>query len=260
MQLLVGADPEVFVQQAGKYLSAYGMIPGNKENPYAVDNGAVQVDGMALEFNILPADSSETFLFNITSVMQQLREMVPGFDVVADPVATFTEEYLKEQPPEALELGCDPDYNGWTLQENKKPDFRLPMRTGAGHVHIGFSEGLPVNEEHLKLCGRMAKQLDFYLGLPSVLLDPDVRRRSMYGQAGAFRPKHYGVEYRVLSNFWLKQNELIEWVFNNSTSGLLRMRDGEELVEQYGDIQAVINSSDKAEASRIIEQAGIPMP
>jgi len=121
MQLLLGADPEVFVQQAGKYLSAHGLIPGDKQNPYPVNNGAVQVDGMALEFNISPADTPETFLFNVQSVMQQLREMVPDYEVVTDPVATFTQEYLDEQPPEALELGCDPDYNGWSLEENTGP-------------------------------------------------------------------------------------------------------------------------------------------
>jgi hypothetical protein len=90
MDLLIGADPEVFVSQAGKFMSAYGLIPGTKQEPHAVDNGAVQVDGMALEFNIDPSASSEAFVYNIKSVLAQLRQMVPGYDVQPVAVARFT--------------------------------------------------------------------------------------------------------------------------------------------------------------------------
>ena len=56
-QILVGCDPEVFVAKGGKFISAHGMIPGTKKAPHKVERGAVQVDGMALEFNIDPAAS-----------------------------------------------------------------------------------------------------------------------------------------------------------------------------------------------------------
>ncbi len=40
------------------------------------------------------------------------------------------------------------------------------------------------------------------LGLQSVLLDPDTRRRRMYGKAGAFRFKKYGklIKHKLLIN------------------------------------------------------------
>lgn len=55
----IGADPEVFVGREGQFFSAHGLVPGNKRRPHKVDRGAVQVDGMALEFNIDPASSYE---------------------------------------------------------------------------------------------------------------------------------------------------------------------------------------------------------
>ena len=53
MQILLGTDPEVFMKQHGKFISAHGMVEGDKENPYLVKDGAVQVDGMALEAAIV---------------------------------------------------------------------------------------------------------------------------------------------------------------------------------------------------------------
>lgn len=55
MSYLVGADPELFVSKAGVILSAFGLVGGTKKVPQKVERGAVQVDGMALEFNIDPA-------------------------------------------------------------------------------------------------------------------------------------------------------------------------------------------------------------
>ena len=73
-----GCDPEVFIVDAkGKAVSAAGIIPGTKANPYKVKNGAVQRDGMAAEFNIDPVTNFADFNRNITSVMKEMREMLP---------------------------------------------------------------------------------------------------------------------------------------------------------------------------------------
>lgn len=258
MSILIGADPELFVQRNGQYMSAYGLVPGTKEYPHPVQNGAVQVDGMALEFNIDPADSEDGFIFNITSVMAQLRELVPDYEVVPDPVATFTEDYLRGQPAAALELGCDPDYNAWTGRVNDKPVATKPMRTAAGHVHIGWTK-YAEGAEHESNCQKLTRQLDFYLGLPSMLFDKDTERRELYGQAGAYRPKPYGCEYRVLSNRWLTSDRLMRWVYKGTTLAMQGIAH-EEFAEYYGDIQRIINSSDVDAALEIIRHAGIPTP
>lgn len=258
MNITIGADPELFAKRDGQYVSAYNLVPGSKEHPYPVDNGAVQVDGMALEFNINPADTEDGFIFNLTSVMQQLRELVPEYEVVPDPVATFTEEYMATQPQAALELGCDPDFNAWTNQVNIKPVATKPMRTGAGHVHIGWTDGA-AGEDHVALCNAFVRQLDFYLGLPSLIYDKDVARRELYGRAGACRYKHYGVEYRVLSNRWLSDERLMRWVFSNTQKAIVAFRE-KELSSIYGDIQEIINNSDVDAALAIIHAEGIPLP
>lgn len=261
MNILVGCDPEVFVKDNGKFLSAHGMIKGDKRNPFAVPNGAVQVDGMALEFNINPASTEGEFLYNVTDVLNTLKAMVPGYEVVATPVADFDVDYIKAQPAEALELGCDPDYNAWTSKANARPNGDRPFRTASGHVHIGWTEGAKKNSpEHLAQCEAAMRQLDFFLGLPSMQYDPDNRRRELYGKAGAYRPKSYGAEYRVLSNMWLNSEKLIKWVYNNTMLGMQRLINGEDLSAKFGDVQEIINSSNAKEANAIIKAAGIPVP
>lgn len=255
-QILIGCDPEVFVQQQGVFKSAHGLIVGDKKNPQKVKKGAVQVDGMALEFNTDPAKTEEEFCINVQTVLDQLRLMVPTHEIVITPVAHFDEAYMKAQPKEALELGCDPDFNGWTGDANIKPDADRPMRTASGHVHIGFTNGADIEDQaHAAKCRAVARQMDFFLGLPSLFYDDDVLRREMYGKAGCLRYKPYGMEYRTLSNRWLASKELTGWVFRAAKAGVDDLFSGRRrLYEKYGDIQEIINSSDKTEAMKIIKE------
>lgn len=254
MEFLIGCDPEVFVKKNGTFQSAHGLIKGDKQNPFKVRRGAVQVDGMALEFNIDPATTADEFCINVQDVFSTLCKMVPDYDVVATPVAHFDPAYLKCQPAAALELGCDPDYNGWSGVANDRPNGDRPMRTASGHIHIGWTNNKGTDDATHQAMGReAAKQMDFFLGLPSLFYDADKERREMYGKAGACRYKPYGVEYRTLSNAWLNSEKLMRWVFNNAQEGMKRLARGENLSALYGDIQAIINTSNKTKAEKILK-------
>lgn len=256
MQILLGADPECFVRQNGVFKSAHGLIKGDKKNPQKINRGAVQVDGLALEFNIDPAASEDEFCLNIQDVFAAMCAMVPEYEVVATPVAHFDPEYMKAQPKEALELGCDPDYNGWNGIVNPRPDGDRPFRTASGHVHIGWTSDVDSSDGgHVAQACAVVKQMDFFLGLPSLMYDKDTQRRSMYGKAGACRFKSYGVEYRTLSNAWLTSENLMRWVYRAAQKGMQELINGNALCEKYGDIQEIINTSNVKEANAIIRDA-----
>jgi len=236
MKILVGADPELFAFDKETPVSAFGLIKGTKYEPFKVQDGAVQVDGMALEFNINPAENEAEFIKNLNSVMSSLKSMVPDFDIRAVPVAEFGIDYILEQPQEAVELGCTPDFDAWANGSiNEPPNAMMPFRTGAGHVHIGWVETNDASEydpDHLEKCVSVIKQLDFFLGLPSLFYDKGVKRRTMYGKPGCFRPKTYGAEYRVLSNQWLESDALKGWVFRNTKEALERHEKGDLVYNQ----------------------------
>lgn len=253
MKITVGCDPELFVTQDGKFRSAWGLIPGTKEKPHRVKDGAVQVDGMALEYNIDPVSTVEDFIAKNKSVLEQMKAMVPDYDFAIVPSCRFNGNHFRAQPEEAKELGCTPDFNAYTLKENPKPDNKTTMRTASGHIHIGFipegQEVDPNSDEHMIRCATLVKQLDYYLGLPSVIFDGDVARRRMYGAAGAFRPKPYGVEYRVLSNAWLLSEDRMRFVYTQTNKAVEDLINGIRPFEKMENaIVSTINTNNKPHA------------
>ena len=252
MNVKVGADPELFVKKNEEFYSAYKLVPGNKKAPFLVNDGAVQVDGMALEFNITPSEDKNTFVHNINSVLSQLREMVPKeYDFSKHPTVHFPSEYMEEQPMEALLLGCEQDYNAYS----RSPAHYRGMgdiRTAGGHVHIGWTEEAdPLETSHFLSCCQLTIQLDYFLGLPSLFLDDDSERRKYYGAAGTFRPKPYGLEYRVLSNFWIFDDRYIELVFTQTQRAFnYLVNEGRDFYKIYrGNASQYINYSDINKAS-----------
>lgn len=218
----IGCDPEAFIRdkRTGKIVSAHDLLPGTKEKPFKVDGGAIQVDGTAAEFNILPAQTSTAFSKYINMVLGQLRQRLgDNYELVFEPVARFDKEYFDKLPPSATELGCNPDFNAWTNTVNPPPDASGDMygvRTASGHIHIGWTKDQdPTDPSHIADCNLVAQNLDYYLGLPSLMWDRDPTRRNLYGKAGAVRYKPYGVEYRTMSNAWLRSEDLIRYVWNS---------------------------------------------
>lgn len=232
----IGCDPELFVQDSkGNFVSAHDLLPGNKHAPYVVDKGALQPDGTAAEFNIDPATTAGMFHENIKTVLLQLEEevkagaLLKGIGAVhlkVQPTAKFNVAYFEKLPGEALALGCDRDWNAWTGTANEKPMTTLPMRTGGGHVHIGWTtDNEPYEDGHWDDCINAVKQLDASLFFYSMLWDGDQKRRSMYGKMGSFRPKHYGVEYRPLSNAWVADPELHDFIFKTTRRSMEMLDD-----------------------------------
>lgn len=224
-----GCDPELFVtDENGRPISAEGLIPGTKEEPYKVKGGAIQVDGMAAEFNIDPVDTFEDFEGNIKTVLKELKGHLPKeYKLLPAPFVIFDEEVWDKSPEKAKELGCSPDFNAWTGEVNPVPNCPTNprLRTASGHLHIGWSEEEDLSDvQHIMNCRDLVKQFDWYLGAWSLKSDPDPTRRLLYGKAGACRYKPYGVEYRVLSNFWLTSRERRIGVWNRMQQAIWDMR------------------------------------
>lgn len=266
IEFTIGADPEFFVAKDGKPISAHGLVPGTKKNPHKVAFGAVQVDGMALEFNINPVKGEAGFLRNLDKVMRQILEMVPDVEYYDHPTAEFGFEYIDAQPVEAKELGCEPDFNAYTKDVNPRPDVNTPFRTAAGHIHVGWTNGVDrLHPEHFEACCTLTKMLDFYLGVPSLLWDEDDKRRKLYGAAGCFRPTHYGMEYRTLSNRWLRSDKpyLRKFVFNNTVEAIKKCFEDPDFADtpKFGAYaKDIINENMRDTAANVLRYGGVFKP
>ena len=268
---MVGTDVEYFVVDGqGKPVPCIGLVGGTKKKPLPLISGRegymIQEDNVALEWGIPPAKDRYSFIYHCMRAREAIDEKLKpmGLQTVIASSMRFDAKQLDH--PQAKLLGCEADYDVWERMENPKPDItgeNETLRTGAGHVHISFKvDGeYPHPVRNLGEMEAVVKSCDIYLGLASVLLDGDKERRKLYGKAGAFRPKEYGVEYRVLGSFWTKEPWLIEWVFSNVQRAIQLANHPATTFNTYQEkIVKAINTSDAALARALMNQWSVYMP
>jgi hypothetical protein len=229
----MGCDPEFYLTKDGIPISAHDLVPGTKKEPHPLKcGGAVQVDGVAVEFNIPPSSTSKEFADNIEAALFEIRMMIPKkYTFNFKPFVEFDSLYFKELPPPVKELGCDPDYNAYSdgaQQESPSIFADHPMRCFGGHLHFGWGSKLE-GEGHMDDCVVFVKAMEAYQPYPyyDTLYSISQKRRAIYGNSGAFRPKPYGVEWRSPDNTWLAAGpttwkymfDITKSVFHTMTEG-----------------------------------------
>lgn len=254
-KIKLGCDPEAFlIDIQGQLKSSIGLIGGSKDDPrplFMLGSGyAVQEDNVALEFNIPPAEGRSSFIDSIGKTLKHLTDMVQkdaGLAISQLSAASFPDSEL--QDPAALVFGCDPDYNAWTLGMNPKPNASdKNLRSCGGHVHVGYDrDNGPKSFEIIRM-------MDLFLGVPSVLMDTGELRKQLYGKAGAYRDKSYGVEYRTLSNFWIFKEGTIGWVWDNTNRAVDAAEKFSISDEDSKQVQQAINGNDKELASHLVKK------
>ena len=251
--ITIGSDPEVFIEKDREIVSGIDMIPGTKKDPFPIsDNGhCIQTDNIAFEFNIPPSSNEQEFVDNINFVKEYLDTIAKskGCSLSTKCSGLINPDELKH--PQAMEFGCEPDLNPYLKKINPKPEAKdWNLRCVGGHIHIGYPN--PNQETSEKI----VKAFDIFVALPCLLIDKDDRRRELYGKAGAFRFKEpWGVECRVLSNFWIHSDELMKFVYNRTIAAVNCVLDGDIdfILDKYSsDVVKAINTNNKKLAGKLV--------
>lgn len=271
--LTIGTDPEMFLwsNKLNKFYPVCGLVGGTKDKPLAItkEGHAIQEDNVMVEFCVPPAKDSESFIRDVLfvkdyindTVLKNLKVKYPNevgdieeqdLELVTKCEASAEFEGALLNNEQAMMFGCDPDYNAYTGEPNIVERLNPFLRSCGGHIHIGYDN--PDFETNIKI----VKALDLYLGLASVILDPDTKRRQLYGKAGAYRIKRYGVEYRVLSNFWIASEDLIEWAYYAAELAIQYVNDG-GIITNEQEIIDTINKSDTVKAEEILDEYNIDL-
>lgn len=238
-----GSDAEVFLQDAtGRFFPACGLIGGTKEEPLKLtsDGVMVQEDNVMLEFNVPVSSTSKEWVANLQRAMDiSFKKIPPTMRPVIVATARFDPLLLNNE--QAMTFGCEPDFNAWTMEQNPKPNPEDPtMRSAAAHVHISWKDPTDMEQKM-----RLIQLADIFVTLPSLQESPDTERRKLYGKAGAFRPKEYGVEHRVLDNYWLQHRDYMEAVFLRYQRAIRALNQNFEITQKLADaVQAAINTYD----------------
>ena len=241
----LGHDCEVFLQDdAGNVKSVIGYINASKWDPMQIPDMpkgfTLQEDNVALEYGIPPAASKAEWNQFCVAVMDKSLEYLPKLTFSKLSAVEFPDSELCH--PKAWVFGCEPDFNAWTNDYNSAPDSGIPnLRSAGGHIHI------ETQADKLSVI----KAMDLFLGVPSILMDTGELRKRMYGKAGAHRPKPYGVEYRTLSSFWMFEERLRNWAWDNTELALANLGVAETCGEL---VQQCINGNDKELAQQLVDE------
>jgi len=250
-EVLFGADPEMFLftLDTDKPVPVVGLVGGTKYDPlYITDKGhALQEDNVMVEYCIPPCKTAGEFVENINFVKNYINDTVlKPIGMIAKCIASATFEHEQLQSEQAQLFGCSESFNAWTGNLHEVGRDNPLLRTAGGHIHVGYAN--PDNDTSVKIIQAM----DLFLGVPSVLLDPDTDRRKVYGKAGDYRLKIYGVEYRSLSTFWTENDELINWAFESALKAIEFVNSG-GIITNSEDIIKCINECNKEMALEIME-------
>jgi hypothetical protein len=228
------------------FVSAIGKLPGTKQDPHQTSFGAVHVDNVTAEINIHPADSVNQFHEHMVAGLVGLEEYINALNLTISRESVGRYSASDLQHPDALEAGCDPDVNAYTKMWNCVPQLQeTPFRCAGGHIHIGAD----LNNNDMDL---LAKALDLFIAIPSLSTDNPMRRR-LYGGAGAFRPKPYGMEYRTPSNHWIFEMSTRHWVYQQVERALSEFRR----LTVPDNVEQVINQHDITQVQYYMEEFGL---
>lgn len=196
-------------------------------------------DGAAIEAQIIPSNSVNTFYQLFLNSLDGLNNFLKGLNLTSrhDVLGYFdVDKYWKAKDERfrmCVIFGCDPDMSPGlyveTGLENKVSDEEVDVSThtfryGGGHIHIQAGEENPYI--YFDEWDMAAILFDFFIGLknttfsrPPEIKIQELKRLEHYGKPGRVRLQEYpnekfGIEYRVLSNFWLRSKETVRGILN----------------------------------------------
>lgn len=232
-----GCDPEFFFSKKGSVIGSEKVLPENgmdmpldKDESGSTDNTSVGIgvsrlviDGVQAELNPRPNTCRANLANEISSCFRQLHAKMKESGVEADfsRAVKVSDEEMASLSEKSKTFGCSASYNannkGRVSHISVNPAV-YKIRAAGGHIHIGDSPTAGANSpvgKVLKQPERVIPLLDVLLGNTCVMIDTDAanaERRKVYGKAGEYRKPKHGLEYRTLSNFWLRNYVLMSMV------------------------------------------------
>lgn len=275
LSLSFGCDPEFFFRDANGVVGAENILPasGLEYNPGSLGktdgantvkgqmlNSKIIIDGVQAELNPRPNTCRANLGNEISCCFQKLVEHMKDKKQVSvdfSQTVSLTEEDFDKLSDNSKKLGCMPSKNahnnGRVGKITVNPDV-YRTRSAGGHIHCGNAyekssyakEDYEKSNDVLQNPVRFVEMLDILVGNTCVLLDRDpgnIERRKVYGKAGEFRTPPHGVEYRTLSNFWLKSYQLMSLVMGLTRHAFIIVAN-----DRDGEFKSLVNMRDIAEA------------
>lgn len=213
----LGCDPEFFFTKKGRIIGCERIIP---TDGVAYREGMIIIDGVQAEINP-QADTCRQRLANKIAQSFALTEQIlsahkdsKDLSISLDTLVDIDKVELGDLSDKAKYFGCTPSKNIYD-EKNIMPikdSSKYYKRSAGGHIHLGFGNPKLAHDN----ARNIVAMLDIIVGNTCVLFDRhegNAERRKLYGRAGEYRLPKHGIEYRTVSNFWLRDYKLMSGVF-----------------------------------------------
>lgn len=210
---MIGSDFESFMSVNGAIMPATdGLKLGDKKGDHIpLTHGTMHRDNVMVELCTNPVNTASEFEDTCIKLAAEAGRFlhynrgIHNAVLVHDPFVEFPADQLVTNS--ARELGCDIDYLAAVSDSVPRmpitPHILGNYRCAGGHIHISYGDTEKVPEAIAAgFCDIALGGLELQMGTQGV-------RRQHYGLAGLHRRKTYGkvkgVEYRTVSNLWLRK-------------------------------------------------------
>jgi hypothetical protein len=220
MNFTFGCDPEFILTKNAEIVSAIPLLPA-KNKAIEIDGSFFYHDNVLAEIAIKPSSNKFELIENVKNALKNLCSLIEPVKISNKVCQEFPNKELT--PINSRIATYNPEYDVYDLHEILPPnnliklkedyfEYKTKMRTAGGHIHLG-SDFLFENYNSIMVI----KMMDLFVAIPSLFIDSQEnskQRRTMYGKAGSHRVPDHGVEYRVLSNFWLTSPQHAGLIFD----------------------------------------------
>jgi hypothetical protein len=286
MELSWGYDPEqhLFDNEVGKIVSSILVLRQDKLDKIELGDGfSMYSDNMLTECASPPCRSTSDATCQLRTVFLRMQERLGSrYELVPQASHVYTQDQLvkvenpnvtnpetgKPHVMDPFAFGCDPNFDAYTERERKVKSPSDGLRTGSFHIHIGDRNigNDPLSPLHgMRNKTNAIKMMDIFVGCASIIMDKDPTsptRRQLYGRAGEFRPTDYGIEYRVLGNWFLRSPETVQTILDVAEHAMSVVWSGHAM--DYLStihpliVQHAINSNKPDVARMVLRKASIP--
>lgn len=218
--VIFGCDPEFFFLKDGEVVESASVIVDGKSG----DRNIIITDGVQAELNPQPDTCRQSLGLNISRCFKEIQKyLTEDKSLSADfsSLIKLSDKEFDNVSDDSKKFGCGVSYNKGEESKVNVDPLTYRSRGAGGHIHLGFkrSQWDGTCDENIKKTLTDPKGLipllDLLVGNTCVLLDRDkgnAERRKTYGRAGEYRMPDHGIEYRTLSNFWLRNYALMSFV------------------------------------------------
>jgi hypothetical protein len=227
VSVVVGSDPELFFEKDGIIVGAEKVIPKEGLTVRQGYKPSVVLDGVQVELNPKAAWTVPGLGLEVGKAFRLLKGHLgdSGVSISFKGVVEVSRVELDSLSPNSRILGCLPSKNIYGNRPITVDPKTYRKRSAGGHEHFGLRSNASLFSNRVDLVALF----DMFVGNTCVMVDRDpgaAERRENYGRAGEFRTPKHGLEYRTLSNFWLRNYSLMSFVFGMAGIGVAVLDHG----------------------------------